>query len=105
MEEKHFRDLASWWDVGKVQVRVFSQQDAAQLRPVVSSILQDLERNVVQSLFERDLRSFLNEWVKGALVPTEMSQIRDRDAKSSIFFSLDKMTKPRMLHIHLCEPT
>lgn len=102
MKKKIVGDLASWWGVGKVQVRDFVQQDAAQSGTVVRIILWDLERNV--TFFEKDLvagdnieivsildrkrkalSSFLREWAKQALIQARISSIRNMGAASSFF--------------------
>ncbi|KAI4883755.1 hypothetical protein NFI96_007667 [Prochilodus magdalenae] len=118
LRKAEFKSLVSWWEVGKTQIRVFSQQYRAHSADMVSDTLCGLEAEV--RLLERELvdsgnigvsgqldrrrkalSSFLHEHSKAALTRHRFSTINDMDSPSAFFFNLPKTARPqnRMLHL------
>ncbi len=102
-----FTSLSQWWDVGKAHIRVFCQQytshSTGRVRKVIENLeneIRNLENNLVSDSSSTDserlqqrrqeLRSFLHERAKGALVRSRFTSIRDMDAPTSFFFNLER---------------
>ena len=102
-----FDSLSQWWEVGKTQIRVFCQQYTSHSTGRIKKIIQDLEKEITQiegsfqgrcdseikDLLQgkrRELSSFLQERVKGALVRSRFISINEMDAPTSFFFNLER---------------
>lgn len=102
---EEYESLSQWWDVGKVQIRLFCQQYTA----LSSSVLGELERCISEMEVEmvgqgnvglqanlaelrRDLGSFFQVKAKGALVRARFSMLKEMDAPSSFFFGLERQS-------------
>ena len=104
--KNEFESLSQWWDVGKVQVRVFCQQYTAFSTARVKAAVQQLEQDIKDierglsadnspgdtalGRKRQELGTFLQERVKGALVRSRYLNIKDMDAPTSFFFNLEK---------------
>ncbi|KAI4874452.1 hypothetical protein NFI96_024313, partial [Prochilodus magdalenae] len=118
LRKGEFKSLVSWWEVGKTQIKIFSQQYYAPSAGMVSDTLCELEGKVrlleselvdsgnigVSGQLDRRrkaLSSFLHEHSKAALTRHRFSTINDMDSPSAFFFNLPKTARPqnRMLHL------
>ena len=105
--KSRFDSLGQWWEVGKAQLRVFCQQYTAHSTASIKAAVQQLEDSIknieaeintnhdsaVGGLLQAkrlELNTFMQERVKGALVRSRFLNIKDMDAPSSFFFSLEK---------------
>lgn len=102
-----FENLRQWWDIGKVNIKMFCLQYTAnstkKLKETIKSVeneISSLERELINrydstlknTLQEKkmELGSFLNERVKGALIRSRFVSIVDMDAPSAFFFNLER---------------
>ena len=106
LRKRDFESLSQWWEVGKAHIRVFCQQYTSHSTVRVKRVIQDLEkeiRDLENSLSthnstdshrlqqkNKELGSFLHERVKGALVRSRFTSVRDMDAPTAFFFNLEK---------------
>ena len=105
-ERKREFESLSQWEVGKAHIRIFCQQYTSHSTAIVKRVIGDLEeeiRDLENSLLthsstdsdtlqqkKKELGLFLSERVKGALVRSRFTSVRDMDAPTSFFFNLEK---------------
>lgn len=104
-----FESLKQWWEVGKINIKLFCQQHTAnstnKIRETIQSIEKDIssievelinryEPDLLKNLQQkkRELGSLLHERVKGALVRSRFTSVTDMDAPSAFFFNLERKT-------------
>ncbi|KAK3549663.1 hypothetical protein QTP86_006554 [Hemibagrus guttatus] len=75
------KNLRQWWDVGKVEIKLLCQQHTANSSP---------KGTLHQK--KKELGSYLDERVKGALVRSRFTTLEDMDAPSAFFFNLARST-------------
>ncbi len=109
MQKANYADIKQWWDIGKVQIRVFCQQYSSFSKRTLKTRIQDLEaeisdieekmmaRNGSQldtALSEKKLQlnNILYDKVKGALVRARFIQNKDIDGPTKFFFNLERKT-------------
>ncbi len=103
MQKGNYGDIKQWWDIGKVQIRVFCQQYSSYSKRTLKTRIQDLEteisdieekmmaRNGLQletALSEQKLQlnKLLYDKVKGALVKALFIQHKDIGGPTKFFF-------------------
>uniref|UniRef100_A0A8K9XWG7 Reverse transcriptase domain-containing protein n=1 Tax=Oncorhynchus mykiss TaxID=8022 RepID=A0A8K9XWG7_ONCMY len=115
----NFESLRQWWEFGKAQIRVFYQQYTAlsqiEVKETIKALEQDIKSIELKLLTQNDpglvmnlqdkrheLRWFLHERVKGALIRSRFASLKDMDAPSP-FFNLGQSTfqRKQMLCLHL----
>uniref|UniRef100_A0A3Q3B436 Reverse transcriptase domain-containing protein n=1 Tax=Kryptolebias marmoratus TaxID=37003 RepID=A0A3Q3B436_KRYMA len=106
-EKGDFTCLKQWWDHGKVQIKLLSQQHTLNVTRDIAGSIRDLEMNIVElerlseSTGNREhiealkskrltLANLLESKVQGALVRSRVQNITEMDAPSSFFFSLER---------------
>uniref|UniRef100_A0A3B5PV23 Reverse transcriptase domain-containing protein n=1 Tax=Xiphophorus maculatus TaxID=8083 RepID=A0A3B5PV23_XIPMA len=124
-----FSSIKQWWDYGKVQIRLLSQQHTVNVTRDITESIRDLEMSIVdlerlsdttgnREYFEAlkskrlTLANLLESKVQGALVRSRMQNITEMDAPSGFFFGLErKQGQRKMIHSllsdtgqHLSEP-
>ncbi len=112
-ERVNFPSLSQWWDVGKMQIKIFCQQFTAHSRGALLEKMKALEQEILgqsshsttgsisTDSFERNkflLRSLTEEQGKTALLRAKFTRLNDMDSPTAFFFGLEK--KPRV-HKHL----
>ncbi|TWW77693.1 Transposon TX1 uncharacterized 149 kDa protein ORF 2 [Takifugu flavidus] len=101
-----FECLGQWWEVGKAHIRAFCQQYSSHTTTRVKHTIEHLEREIrdLEGSFSthtsteghtlrqkrQELSSFLQERVKGALVRSRFTSIKEMDAPTSFFFNLER---------------
>ncbi|MBN3285380.1 YTX2 protein, partial [Polyodon spathula] len=102
-----YSSIQQWWDIGKIQIKIFCQQYTLNTTRVLNQTVEELEReilrietkitldsdeNIFQSLREKreTLSSLLEERVKGSLIRSRFTQLKDMDAPTKFFFNLEK---------------
>lgn len=115
-----FENLKQWWEIGKINIKLFCLQHTAnstnKLRETIQLIEKDISNmevdlinrydpNLLNNLQEkkRELGLFLNERVKGALVRSRFVSVNDMDAPSAYFFNLEHKVaqQKQMACLHL----
>lgn len=106
-EKRCFSNLRQWWDVGKIQIKIFCQQFTQNVTSELNAVASQLENEILEierelggqstegayrSLKQRKQRlgSLLEEKVKGSLVRARFVELRDMDSPTTFFFSLEK---------------
>lgn len=104
-ERVNFQSLSQWWDVGKIQIRIFCQQFTAHSRGALLEKMKALEEEILgqssQSTtsststdsFERNkflLRNLAEEQGKTALLRAKFTRLNDMDSPTAFFFGLEK---------------
>ena len=109
MEKARCKSLTQWWDLGKVQIKLFCQQYTANSTRAVKTKLEALEQEILfitakasgrdMAGFETylnqnklELRSLLEDRGEGALVRARFLQYADMDGPTKFFFGLEKRT-------------
>ncbi|KAK3538866.1 hypothetical protein QTP86_018775, partial [Hemibagrus guttatus] len=104
-----FENLRQWWDFGKVEIKLLCQQHTANSSTKVKQAIKALEReimsietqltglhdpNLLRTLHQKrkELGSYLDGRVKGALVRSRFTTLEDMDAPSAFFFNLERST-------------
>ena len=103
-----FSSLRQWWDHGKIQIQLLCKQHTLNITRDITRSMRELETDIVElestenrgcieSLKEKKmaLANLLSVKVQGALVRSRYQNIRDMDAPSSFFFSLEKKNGQR----------
>lgn len=108
-----FSSLRSWWDYGKVQIRLFCQQytsnvtaEIVSLLKVVENDILDLQSSTTQSanakLLEEKknmLHKLLGVRAQGALVRSRFQSVTLMDAPTKFFFNLERKNgQARIMH-------
>ena len=107
--QSEFKSLSQWWDIGKVQIKVFCQQYTARNTSSLKSRVDFLEQEILKSSrgtvgdgaaedLERNqllLRNLMEERGRGALVRARYVQLNDMDAPTAFFFGLEKQSRER----------
>ncbi len=105
-EKNSFENLKQWWDIGKIQIKMFCQQYTANSSNRVKNVIETLEKqiNLIESQLmdtydstlysnlqkkKGELSLVLNERVKGALVRSRFLSLAEMDAPTSFFFNLE----------------
>ena len=104
--KREFESLSQWWEEGKAHIQIFCQQYTSHSTVILKRVIRDLEeeiRGLENSLLthsstdsdrlqqkKQELGSFLRKRVKGALVRSRFTSVRDMDAPTSFFFNLKK---------------
>ena len=120
-KKNEFENVISWWEVGKVQIKVFCQQYAAHTAATQKNTMERLEEEI--KLIEKDminrgdpsnatqlgrkthcLALHLQQKAKGALIGARISTLKDMDAPTSYFFKLERKIKTQNLMLHLKRP-
>lgn len=116
-----FTSLGTWWEVGKVQIKIFCQQYTAHTNAKIRGAVEHLEReitNLENEMFannkgerrnfleqkKKALSSFLHDQAKGALIRSQISNIKDIDAPTSYFFKLERRTRRQNQMLYLKRP-
>jgi len=118
MKKDSFENLSQWWDVGKVNIRIFCQNYSSHVGSVVKATVKRLQRDIElleQGIFNnnelvhddalrkknKELGTFLQEQVKKALIRARFCSIKDMDTPSTFFFNLGKenTTQQQMYHL------
>lgn len=103
MKKNSFENLSQWWDVGKVNIKMFCQNYAFHssnmLKATVDALQSDTEfvekqavnnNEAVQCIElkkkRQELSLFLHEQAKVALIRSRYCSIKDMDAPSTFFF-------------------
>uniref|UniRef100_A0A3B5R4A8 Reverse transcriptase domain-containing protein n=1 Tax=Xiphophorus maculatus TaxID=8083 RepID=A0A3B5R4A8_XIPMA len=106
-KKSDFTCLRQWWDYGKVQIKLLSQQHTVNATRDITGSIRDLEMNIVDlerlsdSTGNREyiealkskrlvLANLLENKVQGALVRSRVQNIAEMDAPSSFFFGLER---------------
>jgi len=116
-EKNNYEDITQWWEVGKVHIRHFCQQkvhirhfcqqytshSSLVLKNTIDGLekeIMEIEKDMIESeplilkeLWEgkkKELSSILNEKVKGVLVKSRFTAIRDVDGPTTFFFNLER---------------
>lgn len=106
-EKPHYQTLRQWWDVGKVQIKMFCQQYASHSTRMFKRKIQALEQEIllvisqasgngasdlaeILSQNKLQLRNLLEERGQGALVRARYMQFKDMDASTTFFFGLER---------------
>ena len=109
VEKARCKSLTQWWDLGKVQIRLFCQQYTANSTRAVKIKLEALEQEILfitakasgrdMAGFETylnqnklQLRSLLEDRGEGALVRARYLLYADMDGPTKFFFGLEKRT-------------
>lgn len=117
-QKGNYGDIKQWWDIGKVQIRVFCQQYSSYSKRTLKIRIQDLEneisdieekmmaRNGLQletALSEKKLQlnNLLYDKVKAALVRARFIQKRDIDGPTKYFFNLERKNNQGKLMVGL----
>ncbi|TWW77612.1 Transposon TX1 uncharacterized 149 kDa protein ORF 2 [Takifugu flavidus] len=115
-----FECLGQWWEVGKAHIRAFCQQYSSHTTTRVKHTIEHLEREIrdLEGSFSthtsteghtlrqkrQELSSFLQERVKGALVRSRFTSIKEMDAPTSFFFNLERSVSRAKQMLCLCLP-
>ncbi len=80
-----------------MRVRRAEQQLEAEIRDLetVSVSQTDQQNQQLLELKRQELRSFLHEGAKGALVGAQFTTLQDMDAPTSFFFNLERSVAQR----------
>lgn len=106
-QKQQCSSLQQWWDLGKVQIRLFCQHYTLDATRSRNAAMTELEREIVELESRADshpsetaqdtlrqrrstLSSLLEERVRGAQVRSRFIELRDMDAPSKFFFGLEK---------------
>lgn len=118
LKKSSFESLCQWWDVGKVNIRLFCQNYASQTSTIVKNTvrtlqkdIESMERNLVSSSEavhcdvlkkkKQELNSYLQEQAKGALIRARFCSVKDMDAPSAFFFNLERKSVHQKQMCHL----
>lgn len=112
-QKQFYTSLIQWWEVGKAQVKVFTQKYSASTATAIrktadqlEKAFEDLEGLTAQSpeqlgRAKQRLGSFLQEQAKGALVRGRFTSIKDMDAPTNLFFKLGKSSSHKSTMVGL----
>ncbi len=105
----NFENVIQWWEVGKVQIKIFCQQfsyNNNNNNVIVKRNIERLEKGIndLEKLLDLNalgetidlkkkrlvLKTLLEERAKGALVRARISSIKEMDAPTKLFFNLER---------------
>lgn len=105
-EKVGFEGIIQWWEVGKVHIRGLCQNYTSHSSSCFKKTLESLEfeiGEIEKTMTSNDanskelwnekktqLSSILNERVKGALIRSRFTSIKDMDAPTTYFFNLER---------------
>lgn len=106
-QKSNYENLLQWWEVEKVQIKIFCQQFSSQawisIKNKMSRLEEDIsilygslitrnDMEVQENLLSKkqEFRHVLHEKVKSALVRTRFITINDMDAPTKFFFQFGK---------------
>lgn len=104
-----YKSLSQWWDIGKVQVKLFCQKYSAHNRSILENQMRQLEQDILQLNIEENdestaevletrkilLRNLLEEKAKETLIRARFMSFNCMDSSSSFFFNLEKKSADR----------
>ncbi len=105
LEKEHFENVIQWWDVGKVQIKIFCQQFSYNNTVIVKREIERLDKGSdMENLLDLntlgetndlnkkrlELKTLLDERAKGALVRARISSIKEMDAPTKFFLNLER---------------
>ena len=113
-QKSSFPSLQQWWDIGKVQVKLFCQQYTRNVTKHITRSLQDLEIEVVElqelvdstgnqghvealKVKKAALANLLGITAQGALVRCRFMNASQMDAPSQFFFGLERKNGQRKI--------
>ncbi|MGH0122266.1 UNVERIFIED_CONTAM: hypothetical protein FKN15_040593 [Acipenser sinensis] len=99
--------MRQWWDVSKIQTRLFCQQYTMNATKSTSEVMRELEEEITElhnvlettysdrlyedlKLKKRSLAELLDSQVQGALVRSRFLKLSQMDAPTQYFFALEK---------------
>lgn len=108
--KKDLKNLLQWWELGKIQIKIFCQQytwfSTRKIKQKISEIEHDIchitsgmiqhsdsSSAVFLSKKNQDLKSLLQVRAKGALIRSRFMSLHEMDAPTSYFFNLEKVSK------------
>lgn len=119
-KKNNFRSLSQWWEVGKAHIKGLCQQFTFNHTQMVKSSIATLEeeiRAMESRLGENDvglmdelnkkkqeLRTFLQERVKGALIRARILNMTQVDAPTAHFFNLEQREAQQKHMLYLRRP-
>jgi len=112
LEKECFENVIQWWEVGKVQIKIFCQQFSYNNTVIVKRNIESLEKDIneMENVIDLnvsgmtkdlkknrlELKTLLEERAKGALIRARISSIKEMDAPTKFFFNLEhKAVKQR----------
>uniref|UniRef100_A0A8C2GDM5 Reverse transcriptase domain-containing protein n=1 Tax=Cyprinus carpio TaxID=7962 RepID=A0A8C2GDM5_CYPCA len=114
-----FSSVQQWWDVGKVQIKQFTQQYTLNVTKELTRSLDFLEKEIIEleslahstgdpcflevySKKKAQMSDLLGYKTQGALVRSRFQNIDQMDAPSKYFFNLEKKNGQKRLIHALC---
>lgn len=103
-KKTQYKSLSQWWDIGKIQIKLFCQQYTGYFKNSLANEMAQLEQEILQLNFEGDivdsvetlernkflLRNLLKEKAQEKLVRARFTTFNNMDAPTSFFFGMEK---------------
>ncbi len=101
-----YKSLSQWWDIGKIQIKLFCQSYSAYMKSSLDNKIAQLEQEILRLNIEGDvvdateslernkflLRNLLEERAQEMLIRARFLTCNSMDALTSFFFDLEKKT-------------